>query len=153
MGEEGGTNWHMWEDVQFHLRICEFKNKPILTWEETAFWKYFAWFQSHLITGCHRNLPQGGVLELSVPQILLFLSCTAQQHKGHVKFISKARSALFGFVHWSNSDITETDVTGLTHATIEFFSESITVRQSLYQFYLLELLLLPSINCHFLMMV
>lgn len=73
-------------------------------------------------------LPQksssGGVLELSVPEVPLFLSCTAQQHKGHVKFISKVRSALFGFIHWPNSDITKADATGLTHATTEFFSKS-----------------------------
>lgn len=77
-------------------------------------------------------LPQksssGGVLELPVPEILLFLSCTAQQHKGHVKFISKARAALFAFIHWPNTDITEADATGLTHATTEFFSKSITIR-------------------------
>lgn len=59
---------------------------------------------------------------------LFFLSRTAQQHKGCVKFISKARFALFEFVHRPNSDITGADATGLTHATAEFFSKSITIR-------------------------
>lgn len=59
LGKEGGTQWNMWGGGQFHFVICEFKSKPVLTWEETALWKYFAWLQSHLITGCHRNLPQG----------------------------------------------------------------------------------------------
>lgn len=102
-------------------------------------------------------LPQksssGRMLELSVLEYLFFLSCTAQLHKGYVKFISKARFVLFGFIHWPNSDITGAAATGLTHATAEFFSKSVTISWSLHQFYLLELLILPSINHHFLIMV
>lgn len=88
-------------------------------------------------------LPQksssGRVLELSVLEYLIYLSYTAQLHKGHVKFISKARFACFGFIHCPNSGITGDDATELTHATAEFFSKSITIIWSLHQFYLLEL--------------